>query len=83
MAAAPEIRGSLGIVCIEDGNERASGEGRRKFFKIEFSGFFQVGERFFDAATLADRAALGAIGDIEIAFLAQDRGKRAYWHCGS
>jgi hypothetical protein len=58
----------LGIACLEDGDQRATGAVWGKLFQVEFSRFLEVGDGLFDSLTLADRANFRAVGNVQVAF---------------
>jgi hypothetical protein len=68
IASAPDTRGSLGIACLEDGDQRATGAVWGKLFQVEFNRFLEVGDGLFDSLTLADRANFRAVGNVQVAF---------------
>src|SRR5438132_13907811 len=60
IACAPETRGSLGKMSLENGYERPADFARRKLFQVEFSCLTKVRHGIFYGLTLAHRAYLGA-----------------------
>src|ERR1700678_525410 len=76
MASAPETRGTLGKMCLEDRYQGAACFGWRELFQIKFGRLTKISDRILDGFSLADHAHFRAFGHVEITFFVQCRRKR-------
>jgi hypothetical protein len=76
MTSSPETLGGRTNGDLERRQEISFTLGKRKLLQEELCGFLQV-DRLVQRRPLADRANFRAFGDLEIAFLVEDCGKRS------